>query len=175
MVEAAEEVSYFSIEYPLSDLISYDPASSGYGDADGAGAQEELTEDLQALFAGIDLRNLWVTRLYAELSKAAFANDLTVGAAASQTYVDRYLEAPNTIGSGPTCPPDPCADTSSGSSMFTTSGTGGMLGGGGASSDDTITTTGGCAIGSSPSSTFAGLVLTGMAALFLSRKRGQRR
>ncbi len=174
LIEAGEEISYFSVEYPLYDLVSYYPEESGYGDVDGTGAEDELNEDLQTLFAGIDLRNLWVTRLYAELSKAALANDLTVGASASQTWVDRYLQASNTVGAAPTCPPDPCAGDSSSGSAFTTSATGGMLGSGGASSDDNVTTTGGCAIGNTQSTTFAGLVLTGMAALLLGRKRGRR-
>jgi hypothetical protein len=179
LVEAGEPVSYYNIEYPLLDLVNYDPLNSGYGDASGEGAAEELTADLKTLFADIDTSSLWLTRLYGELSKQALATDLTVGAAASQAIVARQLVATATLGDAPTCPPDPCggdAATSTGSSDSTGS-TGSASGAGGApASDADSTEVGGCALGGrSDVSAAALLALGGAAALALSRRRRQPR
>jgi hypothetical protein len=104
-------VSPYSIEYPLKDLVDYNVTQSGYGDAQGMNASQELYEDLDALYGGIDPNTLWLMRLNAELPRKWLANDLQVGASMSQSVVTRYFEAGKTVGTPPECPQVPaCPD-----------------------------------------------------------------
>jgi hypothetical protein len=114
LYEAAEPASTYQIEYPLKDLVDFSPKESGYGDADGVGAQEELAEDLAALYGSIDPSSLWLMRLHAELPRTALATDLEVGASKNQSSVVRFFQASQTVGTAPTCPPPPpgCGDPS---------------------------------------------------------------
>ncbi|HSO00674.1 MAG TPA: DUF2330 domain-containing protein [Candidatus Nanopelagicales bacterium] len=106
LMEAGEQTSLYSIEYPLMDLVNYDVASSGYGDpVSGEGATEELQADLERLYGGIPESTLWVSRMSAELSRAALTDDLDLGVSADQSYVNRYLEAQTAVGTAPECPP----------------------------------------------------------------------
>jgi hypothetical protein len=107
LVEAAEPASYYDIKWPLESLVIEDQLNSGYGNAQGLGAIEELAEDLDALYGSIDVSAMWITRVHAELPRSALANDLTVGAALSQVMVQRFFEASKTIGTAPQCPPVP--------------------------------------------------------------------
>jgi hypothetical protein len=111
LVEAAEPVSTYQIEYPLKDLVDFQPQESGYGDAQGMGASEELVEDLAALYGSIDPNSLWIMRLHAELPRSALGTDLEIGAAKNQSSVVRFFEATQTVGTAPECPPvQGCAD-----------------------------------------------------------------
>jgi hypothetical protein len=111
LYEAAEPVSTYQIEYPLKDLVEFNTAESGYGDADGVGAQEELAEDLAALYGSIDPNSLWLMRLHAELPRTALATDLEIGASQNQSSVVRFFQASKTLGTAPECPPvQPCTD-----------------------------------------------------------------
>jgi len=107
LVEAAEPASTYQIEYPLKDLVDFQPQESGYGDAQGMGAAEELTEDLAALYGSIDPNAMWVMRLHAELPRSALGTDLEIGASQNQSSVVRYFEAAKTVGTAPECPPVP--------------------------------------------------------------------
>ena len=117
LVEAAEPFSRYGIESSLLWSAEFDPANSGYGlDPMGPSALEECTEDLADLFAGIPESTMWVTRLNAELSRAALGTDLQVQAAADQSSVNRWFQVTNTTGTQPACPPPPdwCQPTTGG-------------------------------------------------------------
>ena len=112
LYEAAEPVSTWQIEYPLKDLVDFNPTESGYGDASGMGADQELQEDLAALYGSIDPNSLWLMRLHAELPRSALATDLEIGASQNQSSVVRFFQASKTLGTAPSCPPPPpgCED-----------------------------------------------------------------
>ncbi|MCC6553349.1 MAG: DUF2330 domain-containing protein [Polyangiaceae bacterium] len=110
LIEAGEQVSRYSIEYPLQDLIQYDPASSGYVDDSGATPAEELQADLEKLYGGIPDGSLWINRFHGELTRPALADDLDLQASADQSYVNRYFEATQAVGTPPECPPAPPCD-----------------------------------------------------------------
>lgn len=111
LMEAAEAMSTYSIEWPLTDLVTYNQPDSGYGDDMGLMAKEELIADLEALYGTLDPQAVWISRMYAELPRSALATDLDVGAAPNQTYVNRYFQANKTTGTAPSCPPQPaCPD-----------------------------------------------------------------
>jgi hypothetical protein len=166
LVEAAEQTSSYSIEYPLKDLVDYDVKNSGYGDDMGNMASEELYEDLDDLYGAIDPNTMWIMRFNAELPRKALATDLNVGASMNQSPVVRYFEANKTIGTAPECPvvpacpgpPDDGDDTWSGFAGSNSAAAGG----------------GGCAIDgrAASSSAFAGLALA--AALAFARRRRSR-
>jgi MYXO-CTERM domain-containing protein len=148
LMEAGEPFAAYDLEYLLTDLVTYDPKGSGYGDAMGVGAMEACLADLDALYGSIDMGSVWVTRMHAELSRPALATDLTVGAAANQSVIPRYLEAASQVGTPPACPEfQPCDDTDGTSAGSGDSGdTGGIFGGifgpGSSGSNDD----GGCAV-----------------------------
>ncbi len=98
------------LEYTLTGLVNDDPNNSGYGDPVGTDAKDNLTEDLAALWGTIPDQGVWVTRLYGELSRAALASDLSLGAAADQSQVLRYLNAEKSVGTPPACPPPAPSD-----------------------------------------------------------------
>jgi MYXO-CTERM domain-containing protein len=120
LIEAGEPFTPYLLQGNLTSLAMYDPMNSGYADDMGMGAPAAAAADLATLFAGIDPASTWITRLHAELPRAALATDLAVGAWATQTPVSRNLTAKKTTGTPPMCPTyPPC-------------GTGGAGGGGGA-------------------------------------------
>jgi hypothetical protein len=77
----------------LKDQYTAYPTAYGYTDA------SEATDDIAALTAG-NLGQIWLTRLDAQLSQAAFADDLTLGAA-GQSPVDNVIQVSDYVG-------DPC-------------------------------------------------------------------
>jgi Uncharacterized protein conserved in bacteria (DUF2330) len=107
-IEAGEPFSRYWFEDSLRWSAEFDPANSGYGlDPMGPSALDECNADLQALFSTIPDVNLWVTRMTAELSRAALGTDLGLQAAADQSTVSRWLQVENAIGTPPVCPPPP--------------------------------------------------------------------
>ncbi|MBK9264507.1 MAG: DUF2330 domain-containing protein [Polyangiaceae bacterium] len=108
LVEAAEQFSRYWLEEGLRWAAEFDPKNSGYGgDPMGPSALEECNADLDALFGGIPDNTLWVTRLHAELSRAALVTDLNLQASANQIPVNRWLQVTNSVGTPPACPPPP--------------------------------------------------------------------
>ena len=108
LLEAGEPLSKYSLEYTLKWTAENDPANSGYGgDPMGPSALEECVEDLDALFGSIPENTLWVSRMHAELSRPALAADLMLAASDDQSYVERWLQVTNTVGTPPVCPPPP--------------------------------------------------------------------
>ena len=104
LVEAGEPFSPYSLQDSLTQLATYDAVSSGYADEMGNGAVEAAQADMMTLFGTLDPASVWITRLHGELSRQALLSDLTLGAAASQSPVNRYLQATKTKGTAPTCP-----------------------------------------------------------------------
>lgn len=154
-------------------MAQYDPEGSGYADDQGMNAVQAATDDLNALFGTISENNLWVTRLNAELGRPALATDLQLGAAVSQSTVERYFYVQNTTGTAPSCPVyDPCPpDTNlpgeaGGWNFWGSGGTGGAASAGSTTSACAMTTGGGAPM-------FGGLAI--VAALGLARRRRTRR
>lgn len=119
LIEAGEPFSRYWFEDSLRWAAQSDPQSSGYGlDPMGPSALDECNDDLAALFSTIPDANLWVTRLHSELSRSALSTDLNLQASADQSYVNRWLQVTNAVGTPPACPPPPdwCTDPSSSSS-----------------------------------------------------------
>ncbi len=90
----------------LEYAVEYDPTTTGYGDTYEE-ALVALQEDLDALYGTIDEDSLWVTRLHGQLSKAALATDLELGAAMDQSSVTSQYYVTETVGTAPMCPPPP--------------------------------------------------------------------
>jgi len=77
---------------------------SGYETTDEQTAYEAAKEDLDVLFAGMNPNAVMVTRLRAELSRAALAEDLTLTAASDQSVLPTSLQAKKATGTWPPCP-----------------------------------------------------------------------
>jgi hypothetical protein len=111
LVQAGEPFSPFELQDELDALVQSDPVGSGYADEMGNGAQQAEQADLAALFGTIPPDSLWVTRLTAELSQAALAADLQVGASSDQSTVQRTFFVTAQTGTPPMCPTfPPCVD-----------------------------------------------------------------
>lgn len=165
-VEAAEPMATYQLSEQLIDLAMYDPLNSGYADDMGNNATQNAQADLDALFAGIPMNGLWVTRLHGELSRPALATDLKVGASPTQTPIPRDIVAQNSIGTPPQCPSyPPCDDTTVG-----TTGSGFTSGAGGGGGNGSTSFTSSCAVGSNGGGQMLG-GLAVLAALALVRRR----
>lgn len=167
LIEAGEPFSKYSIGDSLTYLAEYYPQDSGYADENGQGAVEACQADLDALYGTIDDTSLWITRAAAQLSRAALADDLELGASADQSPVTRWFQAEKQIGTPPPCPTfDPCDDLpgtepSGGGWDFWNNGSGSGTNAGGGSC--AMTSRGG------PPAVLAGLAL--MAALAIARRK----
>jgi hypothetical protein len=177
LVELSEPASPDSIGSLVNAVANF-PVESGYGDNE-AEAVEACQADLDVLYGSLDASSFWITRLHAELPKAALATDLAIGASMDQSQVPSYMVAPNSVGTF-TCP-EPCEGTSSTSSGTAGGGTGGggTAGGDGASGGNGGGMSGGCAVGSSettcgPEAIFgAAMAALGAATALRRKRRGQ--
>jgi MYXO-CTERM domain-containing protein len=89
---------------PVEGIIQNEPTSSGYGDPlTGDGALEEFVEDLNVLYGGMSVPDVWFTRLYANLPRQSLAQDLFLGAAA-QEELSPVINATYWLGEPPPCP-----------------------------------------------------------------------
>jgi hypothetical protein len=171
LVEGAEPISEYALKGPLESLAANDPKASGYGagDGDGQKALEEARADLGALLGGAQY-GLWYSRLHGELSRAALAEDLVLGASAAQLSVTRSFTAQQTVGTPPPCPTiTPCDD---GTGLGTGSGgawQGAWNGNGSAQPSDPNA---GCAIGAGADAGWLGAAAgLGLAAMIARRRR----
>ena len=155
-----------SLDWALHYVISNSP-NSGYGDAQGAGATEELKEDLDALHGSIDPSSMWLTRLYAELPRSALANDLKIGASLQQTTVPGIFYVAESVGTPPACPAVPECPTYPTPADKDQMGSGYSMAGGG----------GGCAVGggAGSSAVLGGLALSMGLAIARRRRRSSGR
>lgn len=125
LTEAARPTSSFELTDNLIQVAEFNPTASGYGDAMGMGAVEEATADADALLGHINPASLWITRLHAELPRAALGNDLELGASMTQTKVENYIQTTVGIGTPPPCPDySGCETPVGGSGFFGGSGSG---------------------------------------------------
>jgi len=110
LIESASQQGTYLFDQ-LVQQAEYDPQGSGYGDENGDGAVELAQDDVAKLTGSLATGNIWVTRMYAELTRSSLAQDLQVGAADDQSYVNNYLEATQSTGTPPSCPAAPtCGD-----------------------------------------------------------------
>jgi hypothetical protein len=137
-----------------------DPAATGYGDANGVGADLEAEADYAKLWGTLP-GTPWLTRLRAALPHAALASDLELGASADQTPVPSYLTAASALNIPP-CPVYTCDGGSGG-----TGGAGGSGSSGGCGK--------GCTVGSESerSAAYSATILA-FGLLLLRRRRPRR-
>lgn len=112
LTETSNPISTFDVSGPLDNVIDFDPPSSGYGDAQGNGAFEEAQDDYDKLWGTIP-SNLRLTRVSANLPRAALGKDLVLGASADQSNVSGYLTAAVALNEPP-CPTYSCDSGGSG-------------------------------------------------------------
>lgn len=173
LIEAGEPFSKFWFQDNLRWSAEFDPQNSGYGlDPMGPTALDECNADLDALFSTILDASMWVTRMHAELSRAALVTDLNLQASSEQTAINRWFQVTNAVGTPPSCPPPPDWCMSPSSSSGSSGGGNGGNGGNGANGS-TSQASASCAIGSESTvpATF-GLIAS---ALFMSVARRARR
>lgn len=115
LTQWSRPVNGFDFGAQLVWTVEREPVESGYeGDpAQGLSPVEEAEADVEKLVGGLDPESVWITRLTAQLSREALAEDLELSAAASQEEVTGVLQAAQAIGSPPcpasTCPAGDCA------------------------------------------------------------------
>ncbi len=86
--------------------IQGSPGKTGWGDpANGVSELDDAAADIDTLFAGMDEKSVWLTRMVARLSRPALAKDLVLGASADQAPVSRFVTARFGFGAPPPCPP----------------------------------------------------------------------
>jgi MYXO-CTERM domain-containing protein len=161
LVETSTPFSSWQISDDLSSLAMYDPTDSGYADDMGNGAVAALDADLAKLYGDIDPSSLWLTRTTSELTRAALANDLDLGASADQSIVSGFLTAEQAVNTPP-CPSyPPCAGGAGGS-------------GGGESGSNGRGSSGGCAVpNDSGSSGELAAVALALGVALARRRRGR--
>jgi MYXO-CTERM domain-containing protein len=166
LMEASETYGSWALQQ-LVDTASYDPVGSGYADDLGMNAVENAQADVAKLQGNIPEGALWITRMSAELSRPALAQDLKIAASADQSWITRTFYVQNEKGTRPECPaPQPC-DTGDGTVVDGSSGweTGSSSGG------DNLVGSGGCGVApgaGAPTVTLLGLAIAGLA---VSRRR----
>lgn len=168
LVEQARPFAAFEVDNGLQSLVSASPADSGYGDA-MVTPQAALDADLAALHGALS-PSPWIMRYTADLSRQAFAKDLSLGAAASQTPVDGVYGVTNSINEPP-CPPDPCGGQGGNGGSGASSGNGGS--GGNAAAGEGSSSDCGCRVAGVDSSG-ATLLLLGLAPFMLGMRRRRR-
>ena len=107
LTESSDYLSAFSFRASLENAASANPTQSGYGETVGE-ALANLSDDLDKLVGKIQGGSPWVTRMHAELSQAALATDLTLGASSEGT-VSGLKQATKSV-NAPKCPVYPPCD-----------------------------------------------------------------
>lgn len=177
LTAAAEPQSSTQFQY-LVELADASPTASGYADEQGMGAVEAAEADVETLLAGIPPNNLWVTRLDAELSRPALAEDLILEASIPQNTLTPFYFVSSFAGD-PGCPD--CGGGEGG-----TGGYGGGYGGDGVGAgywtphggqggegDLADTSGGGCSSSSTSPTEFAALAAGVFALAGLRRRRAR--
>ena len=173
LLEASEFMTGPYLSTPILDAAAIDPTSSGYG-SDPAAAQQAAAEDMAALVGDFpDGMLIYLTRIHGELSKAALATDLTLGASADQSQYWPYIVAGKTKGTPPMCPPSDCGGSGGGTTTGSWTGTGGSgAGNGETGGTKSVSATGGsCAVGGDGTGFAAVMGLLGLSAILGRRRR----
>jgi hypothetical protein len=107
LTESSQSYSALGLRSQIQNAVDFlGPEQSGYGE-DWQAASKAAAEDMDTLFAGIEENSVWLTRLRAELSKAALGTDLVLQSAAQQQEVQRFIQTTKFVGTQPECPPPP--------------------------------------------------------------------
>lgn len=97
--------SRYDLQSRIEQVIDFNPGTTGWGDPDnGVSEMDDAHADLDTLFAGMDENSVWLTRMHAQLTRPALANDLLIEAEPTQTQVSRYIQAQFADGNVPECP-----------------------------------------------------------------------
>ncbi len=177
LVQYAKPISEFTVSSPLQQVVDFLPDQSGYGDpADGyATAGMELQDDMDKAFGGLDPNSVWLTRINAELGRAALAKDLQIGASMDQSEVSNFFQATRATGRAPQCAVyDPCPP--SGSNNPGGVDTGGIWWGdfGDGNSSNGQPSTAGCAVRGETNGAAAILIMGLGLGVSVSRRRSRR-
>ena len=181
LTEASVDTSQWMISDTLLYTAEYEPGLSGYG----ATADEALIaceEDLAALYGTLAEAEMRITRIHGQLSQAALATDLLLGASSDQSAVVPTYYLTQTTGTPPECPPPPdCSGGSgggangagangsgaSGVGLWSPAGSGGN--GGAGNGNGNSGGSGGCSMGGEAPA--FGALLAAFAAVAASRRR----
>jgi hypothetical protein len=88
----------------VSMTIEINPGTTDWGDPEaGVSEADAAKEDLDVLFSGMLESEIWLTRMYARLSRPALAEDLMLRAAAEQEEIPTTLVAKLSMGNPPDC------------------------------------------------------------------------
>lgn len=167
LVEASREYSVDAFRNNILNAVSFSPDQSGYAGEDPfdwEAAQEAANEDLDVLFGGLDPASVHVTRVRAELSRAALGTDLLIGAADSQSDVANVIQTEAFEGTQPACPTPPPG------CWYYEDGEDGVGNGNGADGSDG----GACTLTNPPApsgTAFGGLLLAGVGVALMRRRR----
>ncbi|MEM1031916.1 MAG: DUF2330 domain-containing protein [Myxococcota bacterium] len=171
LVESSVDYSVMGFRNNVLNVIDFvGPADSGYGEdpTDVEGAREAAEADLDVLFAGLNPSAVKVTRLRAELSRPALANDLALTASADQTSLPTSLQTTEATGTWPECP---CGGGSSDPSVPKPSRNGGSLVTSSSGSSCTVEGPLGRSSGGGPGGAVGGLGLLGALGFWAHRRR----
>jgi hypothetical protein len=103
-IESSIQISPYQVEGPVMSQ----PAEENYpvdGDA-GADSQQAQQADLTTMFPD-GQSDVWVTRMRSDLSHAALANDVVVGASSDQTQMSNLYQVTKSV-NAPSCQPAYC-------------------------------------------------------------------
>jgi MYXO-CTERM domain-containing protein len=188
-VESSMDIAPYTVEdlvlgtggFGSSSSGGANPTTEGYTGSDGGDAavtaQQERSDDLQTLFPPSGGSSVRITRLRADLSRAALASDLALKPAtdpsvlSSQYTVTKSVNAP-VCPNPPVCPCGAFPNGGSSSGTPTASGSGSGAGGSGA------TTAGGSGCSTSPSEpggSGVDFLLVGIAGAMVYGSRRRRR
>jgi hypothetical protein len=186
-IESSLDISPYLVESAvlganamLGDYVPV-PASDAGDGGGGKGANQLRLEDLAALFpeGGTSVR---ITRMRADLSRAALANDLVLQASTDQSKLSNIYDVTKSV-NAPQCPPPVTCNCGGGSGTPAASSSGGVItSGGGAAIDDAGTATnglspggGGCAAATTmPGDGAVGFIAAGFLGTALLRTRRKR-
>jgi len=104
-IESSLQISPYQVEGPVMSQ----PADQNYpvdGDAGADGSQQAQLADLTTMFPD-GQSDVWVTRMRSDLSHAALANDVVVGASSDQTQLSNLYQVTKSV-NAPSCQPTYC-------------------------------------------------------------------
>ncbi len=105
LTQYAQHFPKYDLAGQVGAVIQNNPGQTDWGDPDnGVSEYDDAMADLDTLFAGMNENSTWMTRVHAQLSRAALATDLQIEAEPTQTAVSNYFQAPYADGPIPQCP-----------------------------------------------------------------------
>jgi MYXO-CTERM domain-containing protein len=189
-VESSMDIAPYTVEdlvlgtggFGSSSSGGANPTTEGYTGSDGGDAavtaQQERSDDLQTLFPPSGGSSVRITRLRADLSRAALASDLALKPATDPSVLSSQYTVTKSV-NAPVCPNPPVCPCGGFVGGASSSGAGTSSGTGGTGSSATPTTAGGsgCSTSTSePGGSGVDFLLMGIAGamVFGSRRRRRR-